>query len=315
MQLVLLACPSCGGRLTVKPDDKVIECPYCKQQVVIDDKMTHVTHHIAQDDMEEAGYRFERGRQQAQKDVRWLRKFEKDPNEENNDADTSQTDDSELPSHSKRASRLPVLAIVLVSVCILAIAGGMGYALSSQRGNTARTDDDVTVSESQDSDSDGTTANDSWYIYGDHYGHPDNQAEKIWAPRDINGTYLQLAYSEPTQQFLNFSENLANNDMLITGHYREFYETPENAKGFRIKTGRYQLKNISMDKIDAIVEIKREDPETGASISEGIFSVPYGTTEQNIEISDDTVAHDVYVYPYGTCVRINERYDYMFARD
>ena len=63
MKLVDLTCPHCGAKLTVDADDQEASCEYCGSRLLLDDEDDDV--YIHYEDMEQAGYEFEKGRQKA----------------------------------------------------------------------------------------------------------------------------------------------------------------------------------------------------------------------------------------------------------
>ncbi len=65
MKLFSVTCPNCGGKLEITPNSKMVTCEYCKCDFMIDDEIKCVR----LDNAEQAGYYFERGRQQALKDI------------------------------------------------------------------------------------------------------------------------------------------------------------------------------------------------------------------------------------------------------
>lgn len=64
MKLIEMKCKNCGSFLNVEENSKEIKCSYCKTQYKLDDEVKHIKY----DDMEKAGYEFERGRIKAQKE-------------------------------------------------------------------------------------------------------------------------------------------------------------------------------------------------------------------------------------------------------
>ena len=62
MKLIDLTCPHCSAHLQVNADNKQAVCAYCGTVILIDDEVQHVQY----DNAEEAGYKFEKGRQRAQ---------------------------------------------------------------------------------------------------------------------------------------------------------------------------------------------------------------------------------------------------------
>ena len=65
MKLFSVTCPKCGGKLEVTPNSKMVTCEYCKCDFMIDDEIKR----MRLDNAEQAGYYFEKGRQQALKDI------------------------------------------------------------------------------------------------------------------------------------------------------------------------------------------------------------------------------------------------------
>ena len=61
MKLVELSCPHCGAHLKVDPSNKQATCEHCGAALLIDDEVQRVQY----DNAEEAGYKFEKGRQRA----------------------------------------------------------------------------------------------------------------------------------------------------------------------------------------------------------------------------------------------------------
>ncbi len=66
MRLINLTCPNCGARLQIDPDRKQVYCEHCGTKLLVDDNV----HHIQYDNAEEAGYKFEKGRQRAMAESR-----------------------------------------------------------------------------------------------------------------------------------------------------------------------------------------------------------------------------------------------------
>lgn len=61
MKLVDMKCPNCGAKLQVNSELKKATCNYCGQDFAIDDEVQHLQY----DNVEQAGYEFEKGRQRA----------------------------------------------------------------------------------------------------------------------------------------------------------------------------------------------------------------------------------------------------------
>ncbi len=64
MKLVELKCKNCGAVLKVEPDAIDIHCSHCKTNYKLDDEARHIKY----DDMEKAGYDYEKGRIRAKKE-------------------------------------------------------------------------------------------------------------------------------------------------------------------------------------------------------------------------------------------------------
>ncbi len=64
MRLINMTCPNCGSQLQIDADNKQAICQYCGNALLIDDGVQHIQY----DNAEEAGYRFEKGRQKAQEE-------------------------------------------------------------------------------------------------------------------------------------------------------------------------------------------------------------------------------------------------------
>ena len=65
MRLIDMTCPHCSAKLKVDADMKMASCDFCGTNILIDDEATHVRY----DNAEEAGYKFEKGRQRAQAEM------------------------------------------------------------------------------------------------------------------------------------------------------------------------------------------------------------------------------------------------------
>lgn len=64
MKLVEMKCKNCGAKLKVNADAKDANCQFCGAEFKIDDEVQHVKY----DDMEQAGYEFEKGKIRAQQE-------------------------------------------------------------------------------------------------------------------------------------------------------------------------------------------------------------------------------------------------------
>ena len=64
MRLVNMTCPNCGAQLQVDVDKKQAYCEHCGTKLFMQDDV----HHIVYDNAEDAGYKFEKGRQRAQEE-------------------------------------------------------------------------------------------------------------------------------------------------------------------------------------------------------------------------------------------------------
>lgn len=60
-----MSCPHCGAQLRVDSEQQHVQCEYCDSILLIDNEQRHTQF----DNSEEAGYRFEMGRQRAQAEM------------------------------------------------------------------------------------------------------------------------------------------------------------------------------------------------------------------------------------------------------
>ena len=74
MKLLELKCKNCGAALKVKPDTADIHCDHCKANYKLDDEVQHIKY----DDMEKAGYDYEKGKQKARQEHEQQKKIEAD---------------------------------------------------------------------------------------------------------------------------------------------------------------------------------------------------------------------------------------------
>ena len=65
MKLMAMSCPHCGAQLRVNSDLRQVQCEYCDSILLIDNEEQNVQYN----NTEEAGYRFEMGRQRAQAEI------------------------------------------------------------------------------------------------------------------------------------------------------------------------------------------------------------------------------------------------------
>ena len=66
MKLVEMKCKNCGATLKVESDQIDITCNYCYAKYKLDDEVQHIKY----DDMEQAGYEFEKGKIRAQQEAK-----------------------------------------------------------------------------------------------------------------------------------------------------------------------------------------------------------------------------------------------------
>ena len=66
MKLDGLQCPACGGIIHITGRQEITECPFCGVSVALNDEKIHIVH----DDMEQAGYAFEKGRMRAREEAK-----------------------------------------------------------------------------------------------------------------------------------------------------------------------------------------------------------------------------------------------------
>lgn len=74
MKLVELKCKNCGAVLKVKSDTNDIHCEHCKANYKLDDEVQHTKF----DNMEKAGYDYEKGKQKARQEHEQQKKIEAD---------------------------------------------------------------------------------------------------------------------------------------------------------------------------------------------------------------------------------------------
>ena len=65
MKLVEAVCTHCGAQLTIDKDNNMAFCKFCGPVLIIDQQ----NHYINEDNAENMGYQFEKGRQRAQRDT------------------------------------------------------------------------------------------------------------------------------------------------------------------------------------------------------------------------------------------------------
>ncbi len=63
MKLLELKCKNCGAVLKVEEDEATINCKHCGSKYKLDDEDIHIKY----DNMEQAGYDYERGRMRARR--------------------------------------------------------------------------------------------------------------------------------------------------------------------------------------------------------------------------------------------------------
>ena len=66
MEFIEAKCPHCAAALSVDPSRKTVVCEYCGSQIILGEDVSLPS----PDEAEEAGYRFEKGRQRAQAEMR-----------------------------------------------------------------------------------------------------------------------------------------------------------------------------------------------------------------------------------------------------
>jgi|GEM_PF-4884610 len=62
MKIISTNCPNCGASLSIDKDKSSFSCNYCGNTFLLDNEVRHIKY----DNVEEAGYQFEKGRQRAQ---------------------------------------------------------------------------------------------------------------------------------------------------------------------------------------------------------------------------------------------------------
>ncbi len=66
MKIIDMTCPHCGAYLKIDSEKTQAYCEHCGAKLAIDDEVQHIQY----DNAEEAGYKFEKGRQRAQEEAR-----------------------------------------------------------------------------------------------------------------------------------------------------------------------------------------------------------------------------------------------------
>ena len=64
MKLVELKCKNCGAILKIEPGTTDVRCEHCKARYKFDDEARHIKY----DDMEKAGYDYEKGKLKARQE-------------------------------------------------------------------------------------------------------------------------------------------------------------------------------------------------------------------------------------------------------
>ncbi len=143
MKLIELSCPHCGACLTVDSSNKQATCEHCGASLMIDDEVQKVQY----DNAEEAGYKFEKGRQRARAEA----------------SQTKQASQRQAPKkrrtwlwvlgwicifplpltiillrkkNMKPAIKYPIIAVAWIVYLIIALAGGKNNEGTTQDGTT-----------------------------------------------------------------------------------------------------------------------------------------------------------------------------------
>lgn len=67
MKIIATKCPHCGASLNLDIENKQAMCEFCRSSFIIDDEVKHIQY----DNAEDAGYKFEKGRQRAQAEAQY----------------------------------------------------------------------------------------------------------------------------------------------------------------------------------------------------------------------------------------------------
>ena len=102
MKLVDMVCPNCGAKIQADADMGSAKCEHCGSTFLLDDEAVHVKY----DNAYEAGYQFEKGRQQAQAEAR--------QRENERRIDTTNTVSQETVAPKKRKTWLWVLGWICI---------------------------------------------------------------------------------------------------------------------------------------------------------------------------------------------------------
>lgn len=103
MKLMDMSCPHCGAQLRVNSELRHVQCEYCDSILLIDNEQSRTQY----DNSEEAGYRFELGRQRAQAEM--YRQFE-----ENREDDLFETEPVPAAPQPRRRTWLWVLGWIFI---------------------------------------------------------------------------------------------------------------------------------------------------------------------------------------------------------
>ena len=102
MKLVDMVCPNCGAKIQADADMGSAKCEHCGSTFILDDEAVHVKY----DNAYEAGYQFEKGRQQAQAEAR--------QRENEHRTDAGNTASQEIVAPKKRKTWLWVLGWICI---------------------------------------------------------------------------------------------------------------------------------------------------------------------------------------------------------
>lgn len=102
MKLVDMVCPNCGAKIQADADMGSAKCEHCGSTFLLDDEAVHVKY----DNAYEAGYQFEKGRQQAQAEARRM--------ENERRVDTGNIVSQEVVASKKRKTWLWVLGWICI---------------------------------------------------------------------------------------------------------------------------------------------------------------------------------------------------------
>ena len=135
MKLIEARCPRCGAELKINPDNKNATCEYCGAVLFLDDEAQHIRY----DNAEEAGYKFEKGRQRAEAEQQAA---------EQREAEEQEKYLSEYTSFNREKSPVGLCFLAIVIVVVILASGIFGRLSGTRKpvqNSTTRKQESTTV--------------------------------------------------------------------------------------------------------------------------------------------------------------------------